>query len=181
MPRRNTELKPGPEQTLGHRLKLVRETHRKMSSVELHRKTGISKSSLTRYEKGDRTPGTSELRALCDALKVSPQFLIYGDEEQDFGPINTNVFDLEFESDRHFIALATALLQGLPRPDRTAFLQLMMSMFTSKVGENDATKLTDMVAAIARAASEELEDVIETFVDDFVEKHTEPAGQNNKE
>lgn len=42
---------------------------------------GISRSALLEYERGSYRPGTRELRILCNALRVTPNFLIYGTEE----------------------------------------------------------------------------------------------------
>lgn len=39
---------------------------------------GISKASIVRYEGGDSFPGARELRILCDALWVSPDWLLLG-------------------------------------------------------------------------------------------------------
>lgn len=39
---------------------------------------GISKASIVRYEGGDSFPGARELRILCDALWVSPNWLLLG-------------------------------------------------------------------------------------------------------
>ena len=39
---------------------------------------GVSPPSISRYEAGDSLPGARELRILCDALAVPPQWLLYG-------------------------------------------------------------------------------------------------------
>lgn len=53
--------------------------------------SGISIPSLYRYEKGDRLPGAREMRLLCEALKVSPNWLLLGQahspEESEYGQI----------------------------------------------------------------------------------------------
>lgn len=53
--------------------------------------SGVSTPSLYRYEKGDRMPGARELRLLCEALKVSPNWLLLGEkqdkEESEYGEI----------------------------------------------------------------------------------------------
>ncbi len=41
---------------------------------------GLSISSLYLYEKGDRKPGAREIRLLCEALNVSPNWLLLGEE-----------------------------------------------------------------------------------------------------
>lgn len=40
---------------------------------------GVSVPTIYRYEKGDRLPGAREIRLLCQALRVSPNWLVLGD------------------------------------------------------------------------------------------------------
>lgn len=53
--------------------------------------SGISTPSLYRYEKGERLPGARELRLLCEALKVTPNWLLLGkaesEQESEYGQI----------------------------------------------------------------------------------------------
>jgi transcriptional regulator with XRE-family HTH domain len=42
--------------------------------------SGVSVPTLYRYEKGERLPGARELRLLCDALNVPPDWLLLGSE-----------------------------------------------------------------------------------------------------
>lgn len=42
---------------------------------------GVSKASIVRYEAGESLPGARELRILCDALWVSPNWLLLGTED----------------------------------------------------------------------------------------------------
>jgi transcriptional regulator with XRE-family HTH domain len=51
-----------------------------LSVVELGRLTGISKTVLHGYERGRTRPGAREIRAISNALKVSPNWLIFGNE-----------------------------------------------------------------------------------------------------
>ena len=171
MPRKNQDLREGAEALLGSRLKEIREKKRQMTSAELHRKTGISKSSLTRYEKGDRLPGASELRALCDALEVSPQYLLYGDEAREFGPLSTSVYDLNIESDRQFMLIATVLLQSLSRPDRTAFLQLLLSSVITRIGEETFGELMKILNDVIDDLETQLEPAIVSIVERVATKY----------
>ena len=173
MPRKNQDLQEGAEALLGSRLKEVRDRKRKMTAAELHRKTGISKSSLTRYEKGDRLPGASELRALCDALKVSPEYLLYGDEAREFGPVSTSLYDLPIESDRQFTVLTTVLLQSLSRPDRTALLQLLLSSVMARIGEEQFDKLMNIMTSMIEDIEAELEPAMSPIIESLVAKYDE--------
>lgn len=46
-------------------------------------KDGVSRMSIIRYESGDNTPGARELRILCDALWVPPNWLLFGKVDSD--------------------------------------------------------------------------------------------------
>lgn len=76
-----------PEQELGSRLKDARES-KFLTQGELANLTksldseekGISRAVISLYEKGVNRPSPTELRLLCEALKVTPNYFIYGDE-----------------------------------------------------------------------------------------------------
>lgn len=75
---KNTE--PAIEDGIGLRIKSVREA-RKLSLTDMHNKTGLSRTVLTNYEAGRHKPGSREIKLICDALQISPNYLIYGSEE----------------------------------------------------------------------------------------------------
>lgn len=76
-----------PEESLGARLQETRESMRLTqgdlaaltASLDSEEK-GISRAVISLYEKGRNRPSPKELRLLCEALKVTPNYLIYGDE-----------------------------------------------------------------------------------------------------
>lgn len=80
--------KEEPEQELGRRLQEAREAAR-LTQGELAERTqqtdsegkGISRAVLSFYETGKSRPSPRELRMLCEALRVSPNLLIYGIED----------------------------------------------------------------------------------------------------
>lgn len=41
-------------------------------------KVGISRAVLSLYERGVNKPGAREIRLLCDVLKITPNWLLYG-------------------------------------------------------------------------------------------------------
>lgn len=41
---------------------------------------GISRAVISLYESGKNRPSPKELRLLCEALKITPNYLIYGDK-----------------------------------------------------------------------------------------------------
>lgn len=50
------------------------------SWTEAEAEKGLSVSSLYLYEKGERLPRAKEIRLLCEALNVSPNWLLLGEE-----------------------------------------------------------------------------------------------------
>jgi transcriptional regulator with XRE-family HTH domain len=77
-----------PERELGARLREIRES-KFLTQGELANLTksldseekGISRAVVSLYEKGTNRPSPTELRMLCEVLRVSPNYLIYGDED----------------------------------------------------------------------------------------------------
>lgn len=52
-----------------------------LSVREVHEKTGISPTVLYGYESGKTKPGARELTLICQALKVTPNALLFGSEK----------------------------------------------------------------------------------------------------
>lgn len=63
-----------------------------LSVIELARLTGLSKTVLHGYERGRTKPGAREIRVLSNALKVSPNWLVFGAE--DFQPAKSTLTSL---------------------------------------------------------------------------------------
>lgn len=62
------------------RIKAAREA-KNFSQIDMHNKTGLSRTVLINYEAGRHKPGSREIKLICDALQISPNYLIYGNEE----------------------------------------------------------------------------------------------------
>jgi transcriptional regulator with XRE-family HTH domain len=88
-----TKLQPGrlagkPEDELGSRLQAARE-ERRWTQGELAELTrsldgddkGVSRAVISLYEAGTNRPSPREIRLLCEALRITPNFLIYGDDD----------------------------------------------------------------------------------------------------
>lgn len=80
-------LDTAPELKIGTRIQETRESLR-MTQGELADLTksldsdekGISRAVISLYEAGTNRPSPREIRLLCEALQVTPNYLIYGDE-----------------------------------------------------------------------------------------------------
>ena len=81
--------------TFGERLKMYRE-QRGLTQEQLAEKIGVAKSTVTGYEKGNRTPDVPKIKKLAAALEVSGDDLLdtgYGTAEKptpvsESGPIS---------------------------------------------------------------------------------------------
>lgn len=67
--------------TLGERIKLTRKALG-FSQSELADKVGISYAQIGRYETKDTQPPAKTLTVIADALEVSPDFLLYGSNDE---------------------------------------------------------------------------------------------------
>ena len=66
---------------LGERIKDLRK-QKNMSQSELADKVGISYAQIGRYETKGAQPPAETLKKIADALRVSPDFLIYGTSDE---------------------------------------------------------------------------------------------------
>jgi len=66
--------------TLGDRLKAAR-ADANLTRKSVHEGTGISTSTIEKYESGNMDPSTSRLKAICDFLDVSVNWIINGDDQ----------------------------------------------------------------------------------------------------
>lgn len=79
-----------PESRLGERARYARNDL-KLNIEALSRLTkeydaqgsGLSPTSIARYESGESLPGTREFRILCETLEVPLTWLLYGDPTED--------------------------------------------------------------------------------------------------
>lgn len=80
-------LNTAPENDLGKRLHETRESMR-LTQGDLANLTksldadekGISRAVISLYEAGTNRPSPREIRLLCESLRVTPNYLIYGDD-----------------------------------------------------------------------------------------------------
>lgn len=77
-----------PEFELGNRLQAAREAAR-LTQGELSERTrladrqgdGLSRAVISLYERGVNKPGPHEIRLLCEVLRITPSYLIYGSDD----------------------------------------------------------------------------------------------------
>jgi|ERR1043166_6485962 transcriptional regulator with XRE-family HTH domain len=69
-----------PKDPLPDRLRQLRET-RGLTQAELGEKAGLPAASISHFETGIRTPGTTTLQRLADALEVRVDYLLGREDE----------------------------------------------------------------------------------------------------
>lgn len=78
--------------TLGMRLRSARE-RKKISQVEVFKKTGINNKTLSRYENDGTEPDSDSLRRLSDLYEVTVDWLVTGKEKENDYPLSNSQFD----------------------------------------------------------------------------------------
>lgn len=112
-----------------------------LSHSDLHRMTGISRSVLFGYENGRTRPGAKEIRLLCDALKVTPNRLIYGSDETPFEAGGSPFPEwLEFDSQDFGTVNVTLLMMMLSKEERLALLTVAHSILELRHGKQELEK-----------------------------------------
>ncbi len=119
---------------------------------------GVSRSALSLYETGVNRPGAREIVLLCEALKITPNWLLYGSDS----PAKTLQASLDFlrGSDLEVaVRLAFALL-ALEREERDSFASLILSSVNKKLGDVELSGLMMMAILCQDALLKEILDVV---------------------
>ncbi len=74
---------------IGKRIKDARKRS-KLTIEEVQKQTGISRQSLINYENGKGNPTLKNIMDLCNLYKISPNYLIYGDDNN-FNSISSSL------------------------------------------------------------------------------------------
>ncbi len=124
-----------PELELGQRIQDARRMAG-LTQGELAEKTkrvdaegnGISGSVISLYERGVNRPGPREIRILCEALRISPNHLIYGDEDPFEGTGKYERYLGWARSEAELYAAMTYCLTRLHHHHKAAVMDLMMGL-----------------------------------------------------
>ena len=77
--RPNVTVVPMSIEQIGQRLRIARE-RLGLTQNEVARRTDIRENSIGRFERGDMVPKTVSVLSLCEALLITPQWLLTGEE-----------------------------------------------------------------------------------------------------
>lgn len=162
-----------------------------LSHSELNRITGISRTVLIGYEAGRTKPGAKELRLLCDALKVSPNRLIYGSDEPQFKNGLGLFYDIDSDTDRTAAMKLAMLMLMLSKEERSALLTLARSILVARHGKQVLEMASSAVLTVGDVLTamrvedeshpwsiEELEEFKRTIEDRISESSPRPKKRN---
>lgn len=149
-----------PESGIGDRIRAAREA-RGLSQTALAARTkmvdsggkGVARTVLFGYESGKFRPGAREVRLICQALSVTPNWLILGAEVA-----NTQA-SMELVRQKDWTAavrLAMAIAVLKPH-ERAGFQSLVLSMAGRQLGDMKLSALLTAGSMIARSSLPELE------------------------
>ncbi len=128
-----------PEDELGQRLQITRESKRltqgQLSEITKQidsEKVGISRAVLSMYELGKNRPSPREIRILCEALHISPNYLIYGDDDP-FGEfLDRHRWGFFSQSDPEFYALLNYAFFSLDKHQKMDVINIIMSLLRGR-------------------------------------------------
>lgn len=163
---------PTPEDGIGDRIRSAREG-RGLSQTALAARTkmvdqagkGVARTVLVGYESGNFRPGAREIRLLCQALSVTPNWLVMGDE------MASDQASLELVRQRDWrsavrLAMAISILKT---HERTAFQSLVLSLAGRQLGDMGLSSLLMTAAMVANATEPELRKYFGEAVDGTLE------------
>lgn len=161
-----------PEDGIGDRIRSARE-RRGFSQTALAARTklvdpagkGVARTVVVGYESGAFRPGAREIRLLCQALSVTPNWLLLGDE------LATNQASLEVVRRRDWVSafrLAMAI-SVLKTHERSAFQSLVLSLAGRQLGDMKLSALLATAGMVAQATEKELRDYLGDAVDGSLE------------
>jgi transcriptional regulator with XRE-family HTH domain len=131
------------------------------SFSDLHRVTGLSRTTLHQYEAGTRKPGAREIRLLCDALNTTPNRLIYGTEEPFKGKSRLHAM-LDLSSEDLRTARLAMLLMMLSKDERDAWITLLGESIKARTGGGEKLDATlDAIEAATEVMASGMAEAIE--------------------
>ncbi len=163
---------PSPDEEVGARIRQAREglqltqahlaTRTRMADPE---EKGISRTALVGYEAGSTRPGLREIRLLCEVLKVSPNWLVFGSES----PVQTNLpsLDLVRGSSIQSAVRTGFAIAALKGHEREALMSLALSLAGRQLGDLRLSALLTFVGPFAVSLDETLAK--------YFEQHGEPV------
>ena len=156
---------PALPETLSFASELIRaRSELQMTQSQLAEASGLSVSAIKAYEVGRNLPGARELRALCQALQVSPNKLLFGTElpfEQ--RTLANMLVDGETEDEHVARARSMILLSLLAQDEKEAVITLARSIAIARHGVEkvkEALTAADIFAGLGREFAQQTRDAL---------------------
>lgn len=113
------------------RLKEIRKNHEKGKTQDMFADfLGISKSNLSSYEAGRRTPSDAVIQLICEKCDINPEWFVHGTgdmyKERD-GSFSELLVELE-DSDDDFIKSLITVYMGLDEDSKSALRKIAKEM-----------------------------------------------------
>lgn len=108
-----------------------------LSQSQLASKTGLSRNAIMGYESGRNKPGAREIKLLCEALRITPNKLLFGREAPfDLSEDESSLIPQEVFSDERLMAAFAGLkFSLLLREEQLALLTLIDNLLKSRTRE----------------------------------------------
>ena len=150
-----------PERYLGERIQRARQaaglTQPQLSKRMAHADKegrGVSAAVISLYERGVNKPGPRELRLLCETLRVTPNILLYGDEDPFRGRTELARYGGIAKAEAEFLAYLTYCFSRLHHHHREAMMQLMLGLLRGWNNNFDDEMHANAVEAFRNAVRE---------------------------
>lgn len=134
-PRRLGILESEPEQELGERIQRAREAKGLTQGqlAELTKRAdkdgkGLSRAVISLYEAGTNRPGPRELRLLCEVLRATPSYFIYGADDPFDTFLDRYRYGVIGGSNPEIVAALTYCFKRLHPHHRMAIMELMLGL-----------------------------------------------------
>lgn len=123
-----------------------------LKDAELSRQTGIARNVLSQYQKGTTYPGIGELHALCMALRISANQLVFGDEE----PFKVDPLrkQLGLTSSDQALAAAMVYFSMLTMIEKDSVLNIVHALLESRHGREKIEQAGKAVEILADVIGE---------------------------
>lgn len=156
---------PGPESGFGKRLRKARGIQ---TQAEVAERAEIARSAYARYETGGRYPSVPELRRLCDALSVTPEHLIFGEDGPGFTPSPSPLTEVAPSGDSEKakisrLVLTGVLLNALPKSEANAFRELIWASASKHLNDQPEAlaAITELCNLMTESMWTEMDELIE--------------------
>lgn len=152
-------------QEIGQRILLARNglgwsqqalhAHTKLSDKD---GLGISRAVLSLYETGVNKPGSREIRLLCEALKITPNWLLFGSDNP-LEAIQPSMAFLRGDDLTLSVRLAFAILAISPQ-ERGAHASLIFSSLSKTMPDTEMSGMLSMASLMANVFYKDILEIV---------------------